>query len=340
MDLIENLGVYRFPVTLFAALGLSLYFTPVIRQGALRYGVVDAPDGKLKTHGEPVAYLGGVAIYLSFLFALALTYEFTPRVLALLLAASLVVMLGLFDDLKVLSPQAKLAGQLVAASVLIKADIMIRLAFLPEWLAVLLTILWLVGTTNAINLIDVSDGLAGGVSTLAAGFLFTVAVWNGHDGLAVLTMALMGSTLGFLAFNRPPATIYLGDTGSMFLGFTLGALAMSNHYTFNHPWAALAPVLILGVPVYDTLFVMGVRLMTGRPVMQGSPDHFAVRLRNEGAGRWTVSVIGAAATAILGACGLALCLVPASIAAWILGGVLVCATMATIVLLRLGRSGP
>jgi UDP-GlcNAc:undecaprenyl-phosphate GlcNAc-1-phosphate transferase len=340
MDLVEQLGPLRYPLTFVAALALSLYFTPVIRQGAIKYGVVDAPDGRLKVHDAPVAYLGGVAIYLSFLFALAFTHEFDERVLGLLLAASIIVMLGLFDDLKVLTPNAKLVGQAVATAVLVKADIMIRLAFLPDELALLLTFLWLLATTNAINLIDVSDALAGGVSFVASIFLFVVASWNGHTALAVLALALMGSTLGFLVFNRPPATIYLGDTGSMFLGFMLGALAMTNHYTFVHPWGALAPVLILGVPVFDTLFVMGVRLYRRLPVMQGSPDHFAVRLRRHGVRSGAIAAIGMGATAGLGGTALALCVSPMEVAWALLAGAAAVAATAAVVLLRMGRGGP
>src|SRR5690349_4046987 len=121
MDLTLDLGPARYPVAFLIALLLALYFTPVIRRAAFRYGVLDHPDTRLKQHREPVPYLGGVAIYLAFLFALAFTYDFTHEVLAMLLAASLVFTIGLFDDLKVLPPGVKLLGQLVAAFVLIKA---------------------------------------------------------------------------------------------------------------------------------------------------------------------------------------------------------------------------
>ncbi|MGF1509073.1 MAG: MraY family glycosyltransferase [Myxococcota bacterium] len=338
-DLELPLGPFRAPVTLLVALLLGLYFTPIIRRGALRYGVVDQPDGKLKNHDEPVAYLGGVAIFLSFLFALALTYDFTERVLALLLASSIVVMLGLFDDLRVLSPGAKLIGQVVATAVLVKADIMIRLSFVPEGLALLLTVIWLVGTTNAINLIDVSDGLAGGVSAISATFLLVVAHWNGNEDIALMAGALIGATLGFLAFNRPPAQIYLGDTGSMLLGFMLGALAMSNHYTFNHHAGALAPVLILGVPLFDTAFVMAVRVWKRLPVLRGSPDHFAVRMRQAGYGRWPVALAGYGASTILGLAGLVICQTNLDAATAVLIGAALAGVAVAFLLSKLGRSG-
>lgn len=340
MDLITlDLGDFRYVAAFLAALGVGLYFTPVIRKGAIRYGVVDNPDGKLKQHAQPVAYLGGVAIYLSFLFAVALTYEFTSEVLGLMLAASIVVMLGLFDDLKVLSPGVKLIGQIIAALVLVKADIMIRLTFLPDWAALALTVFWLVGLTNALNLIDVSDGLAGGVASIAGIFLYVVSIWNGHTTIAMLALALVGSTCAFLAFNRPPATIYLGDTGSMFLGFMLGALAMSGHYTFNHRVAAVAPVILLGVPIFDTFYVMGVRAVRGIPLMQGSPDHFAVRLRRNGWSAAAIATLSYSASGALGATALALCLVPQETAIVILVALAGATFLVVLALWRLGR-GP
>ncbi len=337
MELIPDLGPFRYVAAFLVAFVLSLYFTPVIRKGAIAYGVVDQPDGNLKVHREPVAYLGGVAIYLSFLFALAFTYDFDTEVLGLLLSASIIVMLGLFDDLKVLTPEVKLLGQLVAALVLIKAGIMIRLAFLPEWSLYALTIFWLVGITNAINLIDVSDGLAAGTSAIAGIFLYGVSVWNGHTTIAMLTLALVGASLGFLAFNRPPARIYLGDAGSMFLGFMLGALAMSGHYTFNHRVGAVAPVVILGVPIFDTFYVMGVRAVRRIPLMQGSPDHFAVRLRNHGVRASVIAAVAYASAVILGVCALAMVYVPRLWAYGILGFLAVCALTVVFGLWRLGR---
>lgn len=327
----------RYPIAFVVAFGLSLYFTPLVRKAAVAYGVVDRPDAKLKRHLEPTPYLGGIAVYLSFLFALALAYEFTSNVLGLLLGGSIIVMLGLFDDLKVLSPQVKLVGQVVAALVLIKADIMIRLTFLPDGIRVALTLLWLVGMTNAINLIDVSDGLAAGVASIAGMFLYAIAVFNGADNVAMLTLALVGATLGFLGFNRPPARIYLGDAGSMFLGFMLGALAMTGHYTFNHRLAAVAPLVILGVPLFDTCYVMGVRAIRGIPVMQGSPDHFAVRLRNNGLRAGLIAVVTYAISVFLGASALALCYVPQAAAYAILGTLLTLAGAAVWGLHRLGR---
>lgn len=339
MNLTPELGRLRYPIMFVLSLGLGLYFTPQIRKVALRYGIVDRPDGSLKAHQQPTPYLGGLAIFLAFLFSTALTYEFTHQVLGLLLAATIIVATGLFDDLKVLSPRAKLVGQIIAAFVLIKAEIMIQLSFLPLWATLLLTVLWLVGVTNAINLIDVSDGLAAGVASIAGMFLYIVSLWNGHTTIAMLTLALVGASLGFLAYNRAPARIFLGDTGSMFLGFMLAALAMSGHYTFQNRLGAFAPAVVLGVPIFDTLFVMGIRWARGIPLMQGSPDHFAVRLRRHGASAGLIALVAYLASIVLGVAALWLCQTTTERGAIILAGLAALALATWVALVRLGR-GP
>ncbi|HUD72865.1 MAG TPA: MraY family glycosyltransferase [Dongiaceae bacterium] len=262
------------------AIVLALYLTPLLRRAAIRFGITDRPDGRLKKQREPVPYLGGLAIYLSFLLALTATLRFDSiEVLGLLLAGAIVVMLGLIDDFGVLTPGQKLAGQVVAVLTLINASIYIKLAFLPPWVAVILSFLWLLAITNAFNLIDIMDGLAAGVAAAAALVLFAVALVNGRQTYAVLLAALAGALCGFLKFNFEPARIYMGDAGSLFIGLMLGALAMNNSYTRTNLVASLAPIVILGVPLFDMLFVMYIRRRRGLPVMLGSPDHFALRLR-------------------------------------------------------------
>jgi UDP-GlcNAc:undecaprenyl-phosphate GlcNAc-1-phosphate transferase len=264
---------------------LSLYCTPLMRQAAIRFGIVDRPDGRLKNQKEPVAYLGGIAIYLSFLLALTATLRFdSTDILGLLLAGAIVVILGLVDDFGVLSPGAKLAGQVVAVLTLMNSSIYIKLGFLPVGVAIALSFLWLLAITNAFNIIDVMDGLAAGVAAAAAAILFVVSIINDRGTDAVLLAALCGSLAGFLRYNFEPARIYMGDAGSLFIGLMLGALAMNSSYTRRNLVASLAPAVILGVPVFDMLFVMYVRRRRGLPVMLGSPDHFALRLR-----KWRLS---------------------------------------------------
>jgi len=291
------------------AVMIALYATPLMRQAAIRFGIVDRPDGRLKKQAEPVPYLGGIAIYLSFLLALTATLRFeSPEVLGLLLAGAIAVILGLIDDFGVLTPRVKLAGQVVAVLTLINSSVYIKLAFLPPPVAIVLSFVWLLAITNAFNIIDVMDGLAAGVASVAAFVLFLVAAWNGRGTSAVILAALCGALLGFLRSNFEPARIYMGDTGSMFIGLMLGALAMNNSYTRSNLVASLAPVVILGVPIFDMLFVMYVRYRRGIPVMLGSPDHFALRLR-----KWRLStrqtvLLSYAATLALGILAIAMML--------------------------------
>jgi UDP-GlcNAc:undecaprenyl-phosphate GlcNAc-1-phosphate transferase len=306
------------------ALVLALWATPLMRQAAIRFGIVDRPDGRLKRQQEPVPYLGGIAIYIAFLLALTATLRFdSTEVLGLLLAGSIVLILGLIDDFGVLTPRVKLAGQVVAVLTLMNSAIYIKLQFLPAWLALALSFLWLLAITNAFNIIDVMDGLAAGVAAAAAAVLFLVAAVNGRQTYAILLAALCGALLGFLRYNAPPAKIYMGDAGSMFTGLLLGALAMNNSYTRENLVAAVAPVVILGVPVFDMLFVMWIRRRRGLPVMRGSPDHFALRLR-----RWRLSTretVGSslAATLVLGALAVGMMLSTGAVALGILGGITV-----------------
>ena len=148
--------------------GLALYLTPFIRRGAIAFGVLDHPDGELKTHGEPTPYLGGVAVYLAFLITLGVVFDFEPKLLGLLLGGTMVAMLGLFDDLRVLPARLKLLGQLLAIWVVMKSGVSIQLEALPAAIAIPLTIAWVAGITNAFNIIDVSDGLSSGVAAIAA----------------------------------------------------------------------------------------------------------------------------------------------------------------------------
>ena len=213
--------------TLALATAVTWYATPLFRQAALRFGIVDAPNTALKVQQEPVPYLGGLAVYVGFLTAVAALYRLDQEVLGVLLAGTLVLMLGLVDDFGVLTPKVKLGFQIAIVLMLMRAGIYIRLEFLPQWLALVLTGLWVVGLTNALNLIDIMDGLATGVAAVIALALFLFALWCGREMVALMAIALAGACLGFLVFNRAPARIYLGDAGSMFLGMMLSTLAIN-----------------------------------------------------------------------------------------------------------------
>ena len=308
-------------LTFALAAGLAAWLTPRVREAAIRFGIVDQPDGKLKTHREPIPYLGGLAICLAFLLALSMTFEFRQEVLGMLLAGSIVVIVGLVDDLGQLGPWTKLAGQTVAVLVLIKSGIYIKLTFIPVWIALPLSVLWLLAVTNAFNLIDIMDGLSAGTAMIAALVLLAIAELGGRSEAATLLAGLAGACLGFLKYNFAPARIFMGDTGSMFLGLLLGALAMNNAYTQHNGLAALAPVLILGVPLFDMIFVMYIRWRRGLPVMLGSPDHVALRLREWRLTTRQTVLASYAAGILLGAAAVAMTLLPLGGAVAVLGTV-------------------
>jgi UDP-GlcNAc:undecaprenyl-phosphate GlcNAc-1-phosphate transferase len=264
---------------------LALYGTPVARAAALRFGVVDNPDGRLKDHKESVPYFGGLAIYLAVLIPLCLFYTFDARLLAILLSGTLVLLLGLIDDFGVLTPAAKFIGQVIAAIVLIKGDVVIRVETFPPYLNLIFTLLWFIGMANAMNIIDIMDGLSAGVAFISSIFLFVVSLINKETMIAVFTITLAGSLAGFLRYNFYPAKIYMGDAGSMFLGLTLGALAIIGDYSAINQLAFFNPLLIFGVAIFDTIYVMILRASKGQSMFLGSKDHFAVRLKTIG---WSV----------------------------------------------------
>jgi UDP-GlcNAc:undecaprenyl-phosphate GlcNAc-1-phosphate transferase len=264
---------------------LAIYFTPIFRDSALRFGIVDHPDGGLKNQKEPVPYLGGLAVFSAVLFPVAIFLRFSDELMGLLLASTIVVMLGLIDDIGRLSPRVKLAVQLIAVFLMIKSGIRIRVGFLPPLVSIALTFLWMLLMTNGFNLIDVMDGLAGGVGSVSAAALSVVFLLQGDLMGVVTCVSLAGALLGFLYYNRSPAQIYLGDTGSLFLGFLLGGLAIGGDYTIRNSLGWLTAISIFAVPLFEILFLTYIRFRRGAPIMAGSRDHFSLRLR-----KWRMTI--------------------------------------------------
>jgi UDP-GlcNAc:undecaprenyl-phosphate GlcNAc-1-phosphate transferase len=273
----ETVGIYGLAFVL--SLGLALYLTPLMRRAALQLGIVDNPDGKLKTHDDAVPYFGGLAVYTAFLVTVGVVTDFGPETLGLLLSGSIIVMVGLIDDFGVMTPVQKLIGQTFAALVLIKSGTFIKLEFLPWYVNLPLTLLWILAVTNALNIIDILDGLASGVAGIAALSIGIANFAAGRESIAVLCVVLAGACFGFLRHNFHPARIYLGDAGSLFIGFMLATLSLNAGYTRVNLLAVISPVLILGIPLFDLALVMIIRRLKGIPMMKGSPDHFALRLR-------------------------------------------------------------
>jgi len=324
LSLLVLAGTYQTPAAGLArlALGASLamllagILTPVVAAAAARFGIVDRPDGRLKNHTRPVPYLGGLALGLSFLLSLSLLFRYDQKMTGILLAGAVALLLGLVDDLGSLTWRAKFAGQGLAVLVLLKSGVMMNIAVLPPWLNAVLSALWLLGLINALNLIDISDGLAPGVALFASAAFLVVAVFHGAALLAILAATLFGALAGFAPYNFSPARIYLGDSGSMFLGLTLGGISLAGAYTAASPWGLAAPLLILAVPLFDTAYVMLLRALHGRSPFLGSPDHLAVRLRRLGWSPQRIALAACLTTAGTSAAGISLLFLPARLAFW------------------------
>lgn len=268
-----------------SALAVVLLATPWAMSAARRLGVLDVPNAR-KVHLQPTPLLGGVAIYAAIWIALLLIsrlelarqYVFLPDTtseLALIFLSTVVLILvGVFDDRTTggIPPWAKLLGQLLAAAIVLAAGVRFQVfGLLP--LDLVLTLVWLVGISNAVNFLDNIDGLSAGATAIAAAFFFLLASANGQYLVAIMALAVAGGCLGFLRYNFNPAVIFMGDAGTLFLGFLLAIIGAKLQLGPTGWWGLLAAVLILILPIFDTTFVTLNRLRTGRRVTQGGKDH-------------------------------------------------------------------
>jgi UDP-GlcNAc:undecaprenyl-phosphate GlcNAc-1-phosphate transferase len=261
-----------------AALLISLALTPLVRRLSLATGRVASPRAD-RWHTRQTALLGGIAIFLAFL-APALYYYLGSRseqLLGLLLGSAAVFTVGLVDDLRGLSPRAKLAGQVAAALLLVSFGV--EAGSLSHYPAIVLVIVWVVAITNSLNLLDNMDGLSAGVSAICAGALWAYGLTMHLPAVAANAAALAGAALGFLAYNFSPASIFMGDCGALLLGFSLAAIGVliGQHYR-NLPFTMAVPLLVLAAPIFDTCLVTVLRKLNHRPISQGGRDHTSHRL--------------------------------------------------------------
>ncbi len=262
------------------ALSLALGGTPIVRRLAVKIGFLDQPAER-KLQARPIPLMGGVAIYAGVLLAiLAFGRHYLPELATILAGATVVSLLGLWDDRVELPAAVKLLGQLLAAGGLVLAGVQVQLQWLPAWANIALTIAWITGISNAINFLDNMDGLAGGISAVAAAFFMVIAAMNGQYLVSSLAAAVFGACLGFLAFNSRPASIFMGDAGSMFLGFTLAVIGIKLRFPNNInivTW--MVPVLVMGVPIFDTSLVLLSRARRRvNPFTTAGKDHSSHRL--------------------------------------------------------------
>jgi UDP-GlcNAc:undecaprenyl-phosphate GlcNAc-1-phosphate transferase len=274
---------WEYALVFVLTLTLTLFLTPLALRFALRRGVLDHP-GMIKAQASPVPYLGGAAILASFVLVVlgAAMVErsnasINELVVILGLAAALAVV-GLLDDLRGLSPVVRLVVE-IGAGIAVWATPAGADVFANDIANVVVTVLWIVGVTNAFNLLDNMDGLSAGVAAIASFFIFVLAIDNEQVLVAVLAIALVGCAAGFLRSNFHPARIYMGDAGALFLGFLLAVLSLKLDFVHGPRFVALSvPVLLLGVALFDTVLVSVNRLRHGRSPLSGGRDHTSHRL--------------------------------------------------------------
>ncbi|MTI80563.1 MAG: undecaprenyl/decaprenyl-phosphate alpha-N-acetylglucosaminyl 1-phosphate transferase [Firmicutes bacterium] len=276
------------------ALVLSVLLTPLVRRLAFKINAIDKPDER-KVHTGLMPRMGGLAVYLSFAIAVLLLRPISLPITGLLFGGLLIVLVGIVDDIKGLPAKVKLVGQILAALAVIPFGIQVDFITNPLTggiyndlgvFVIPLTVFWIISVTNAVNLIDGLDGLASGTSMIAALTVAAVA-WkqgmsyggtNTHFEVAILALILAGAVFGFLRYNFHPAKIFLGDTGSMFLGYCLAVLAIMGLTKSATVISVFIPIVILGIPLLDTFFAIVRRCYKQQPIFKPDKEHLHHRL--------------------------------------------------------------
>lgn len=326
----------------------TIFLVPRIRKFSLRRRLVDRQDHR-KVHKKIITRLGGIAIYLAFIVAMGLAFllergpameEFISKFIAMLVGGTIILALGIYDDVKGADAWKKLSVQIIAAVVLVIFGFkIVRINNLfgqvvdLGFLVVPLTIIWIIGVTNAINIIDGVDGLAAGVVTIVSVTLFAVSFSQKNIPLAFMGAALAGTTLGFLRYNFSPAKIFMGDTGSMFLGFIIAVMAIQFNRKSTVTLSMLIPIIVLGVPIIDTLSAVIRRALQGAHIFRGDNGHIHHRLLVLGLSQKQVAIVLYFITILLGVVAFACTFLRDRYAAILLVGV---ALVATVAVRRLG----
>lgn len=287
--------------------------TPLVRRFAFKIGAIDIPKDNRRMHKKPTPRIGGLAIIFGFTVATLCFAQPSRQLYGTLAGAAIIAVMGVIDDCKNLPAKLKFVIQIIAALVVvfagdIKIDVFTNPNFLsdnpywvlPEWLSVTLTVIWIVFITNAVNFIDGLDGLAAGVSAIMSISLVFISIRVGEYSIAILGIALMGSCFGFLPFNFNPAKIFMGDTGSTFLGFMLATLSIQGVFKSYAVISFAVPLLILGLPLFDALFAMIRRILRGQSPMTADRGHLHHRLVDMGFPRNKTVFILYAISGVLG----------------------------------------
>jgi UDP-GlcNAc:undecaprenyl-phosphate GlcNAc-1-phosphate transferase len=306
----------RWLYVLFLSCAWSLLLTPLVIRLAWRLKILDYPDAR-KTHASPVPRIGGMAVFLAVLLSTARNYQFSPQLMGLIAGSSIIYLIGFVDDIRSLPATTRLIGQLAACLIVIRSGVILTIIphSWPGWyiISAAITVIWLLGLSNAINFLDGVDGLATGMVMICA-FLFFLIAWPTRQSyLAYVTIAVAGACLGFLPYNWKPARVFLGDAGSTFLGFLIAGLAVMGSWAHDNPTVAFAtPLLILGIPIFDMIYTTVSRVRNGSVTTfkqwleYAGRDHFHHRLMNLGFSEqqtvlfiWTLNLcLGLGATVI------------------------------------------
>lgn len=287
-----NVYMYSFATAFL----ISLLLTPFTNKLARKVGAIDVPKDNRRMHTKPIARLGGLAIMLGCMTSVILFSNiesaFSAKELAgIILGTAIISILGFFDDILALGPKFKFVVQIIAALVVVYSGVRVEVISFPftdgglihlQGFSIPLTVIWIVGVTNAVNFIDGLDGLAAGVSSIASLSLLFISIYVNHTGAIILTSAIAGACMGFLPYNFNPAKVFMGDTGSTFLGYILAVTSVSGLVKSYTAVVISVPFLVLGLPVFDTLFVMLRRFLNGQPVMQADRRHIHHRLIDKG----------------------------------------------------------
>ena len=294
-----------------AALVLSLIATPAVKAFANKIGAIDVPTEERRVHDHPIPRLGGLAIFLGFIISVLLFAEINKQVQGILIGSVIIVILGVIDDIVPLPALAKLIVQIVAALVAVGHGVVIEIISNPNFAsstdyvnlgiaAIPITVIWIVAITNSVNLIDGLDGLAVGVTTISSGTMFVIAVVLSQGNVAVLLAALVGACIGFLPYNFNPAKIFMGDTGALLLGYVLATVSISGLFKFYAIISFAVPFLVIGLPIFDTIFAVFRRLVRGKNPMAPDRGHFHHRLIDMGLSQKQAVAILYAISAVLG----------------------------------------
>jgi UDP-GlcNAc:undecaprenyl-phosphate GlcNAc-1-phosphate transferase len=271
----------------FAGL-IAFTTTPMARMIAYRIGAIDVPRDNRRMHKEPIPRLGGLSIFLGYTLTTLVFCEFTPTLVAMWLGGAILVVTGILDDVFRLHALIKLAAQIAVAAIAVSQGVTITFVnlfgtYIPLGVfSIPITILWIVGLTNAINLIDGLDGLSCGVSAICCASLLLVMLLNGDGTSALLTAIMVGACLGFLPFNTNPAKIFMGDTGALFLGYVMSLLSIEGLFKFHTAMSFFIPLSIFGLPIGDTAFAFIRRILNGKNPFSPDRGHIHHKLIDMG----------------------------------------------------------